>query len=161
MTIQADIICLVFWIATSIGCLATRNQTYVITTVLLFFMYLFGQFAILDYPKVLFGLHGGMFLIMLGLYQDVADKYTNRLLKVTFGMAITDAVFVMINIHIDWLHWILNGLYLSLCVVTMTGCWDTWKTNKLKRDSGNVHRFAAFSGTPISARDMGKRTREV
>jgi len=159
MEIQADIIALVVWIITAIGCLITRNQTYVITSVLLFFMYLYGQFPILDFPKTLFYLHGSMFLVMLGLY-DLANKHTNRLLIVTLLMALFDAAFVMVDIHIDWLHWALNTLYLSLCVVTMTGCYYTWKDNK-QRAAGNVNSFMAFSGHHITRQDMGHRPRGV
>jgi len=161
ITDNINILFLALWSITAIGSVSTRNQTHIITAVLLFLIYLYGQFPILwEYPRVLFGCHAGMFLIMWGLYQE-RDKYTDRLLFITFVMAICDAVFVMITLPIDYLHWALNILYLLLLVASVTGCAYTWKENKRKKAASNVHPFMAYSGSPMQSKDMVPRSRKV
>lgn len=124
--------------------------------VLLFFVYLFGQFDMVwDFPKTLFYLHGAIVLIMVG-----ALRGHNGLISVALLMALSDGGFVIFPaIHIDYLHWMLNLLYLLLCIATIVGCWHTRKENKEK--ASRVFTFTAFEPVVLALKRMAGKARHL
>jgi len=151
---------LTVWIITCVFCVIARTRDYFLAAFLLGIMYFFGQFPMWGEPLFLLLAHIGIFYIMLGAFRD--EKYQIILRRIVLAMIVTDAIWTTIPGGLFWYQSILNLLYLSLCVVTMTGCYYHIKDNPQRRRDlkrREVHNNSKVVDIGISVSDVATRSR--